>query len=139
MKLQFIVNPASKTGRGIEIWHEVETVLKSTGVEYEVFFTKRIGHGTELAKKMTEGPGEHMLVALGGDGTVNEVARGIGDSGKTLGIVPCGSGDGLALCLGISRNYKRAINTILNGRVSYIDTGKINSSILYEIISEKFM
>ena len=58
MKLQFIVNPASKTGRGIEIWKEVETVLKSSGIEYEVFFTKRIGHGTELAKKLTEGISE---------------------------------------------------------------------------------
>lgn len=117
MKLQFIVNPASKTGRGIEIWHEVENVLKSTGIEYEVFFTKRIGHGTELAKQLTEGPGEHMIVALGGDGTVNEVVNGIVRIKDTiLGYIPTGSGNDLAGGLKLPTDPMTSIEHILENK-----------------------
>ena len=117
MKLQFIVNPASKTGRGIEIWKEVETVLKSSGIEYEVFFTKRIGHGTELAKKLTEGPGEHMIVALGGDGTVNEVVNGIVRIKDTvLGYIPTGSGNALAGGLKLPTDPMTSIEHILENK-----------------------
>ena len=117
MKLQFIVNPASKTGRGIEIWKEVETVLKSSGIEYEVFFTKRIGHGTELAKKLTEGPGEHMIVAHGGDGTVNEVVNGFVRIKDTVfGYIPTGSGNDLAGGLGLSTDPMTSIEHILENK-----------------------
>ena len=117
MKLQFIVNPASKTGRGIEIWQEVEKVLKSTGVEYEVHFTKRIGHGTDLARRLTETPGEHMIVALGGDGTVNEVVNGIVRIKDTiLGYIPTGSGNDLAGGLGLPTDPMTSIEHILENK-----------------------
>lgn len=117
MKLQFIVNPASKTGRGIEIWNQVEAVLKSTGVEYEVYYTKKIGHGTELARKLTEEPGEHMIVALGGDGTVNEVVNGIVRIKDTiLGYIPTGSGNDLAGGLGLPTDPMTSIEHILENR-----------------------
>ena len=117
MKLQFIVNPASKTGRGIEIWNAVETVLKSTGVEYEAFFTKRIGHGTELARQLTEAPGEHLLIALGGDGTVNEVVNGIVRIKDTiLGYIPTGSGNDLAAGLKLPTDPMTSIEHILENK-----------------------
>ena len=117
MKLQFIVNPASKTGRGIEIWNEVEAVLKSSDIEYEVFFTKRNGHGTELARMLTEAPGEHLLVALGGDGTVNEVVNGIVRLKDTiLGYIPTGSGNDLAGGLKLPTDPKTAIEHILENK-----------------------
>lgn len=117
MKLQFIVNPASKTGRGIEIWREVEKVLKGSEIEYEVYFTKRIGHGTELAKMLTKGEGEHMIVALGGDGTVNEVVNGIVSIKNTiLGYIPTGSGNDLAGGLGLPTDPMTSIERILENK-----------------------
>lgn len=117
MKLQFIVNPASKTGRGIEIWHQVENVLKASAVEYEVFFTKYMGHATELARKLTEAPGEHMIVALGGDGTVNEVVNGIVRLKDTiLGYIPTGSGNDLAGGLKLPTDPMTSIEHILENR-----------------------
>lgn len=117
MKLQFIVNPASKTGRGIEIWREVEKVLKGSEIEYEVFYTKRIGHATELARQLTEGEGEHMLVALGGDGTVNEVVNGIVRLKDTiLGYIPTGSGNDLAGGLGLPTDPMTSIEHILENK-----------------------
>ena len=117
MKLQFIVNPASKTGRGIEIWQEVENVLKASGIEYEVFFTKRMGHGAELARQLTEAPGEHMIVALGGDGTVNEVVNGIVRIKDTvLGYIPTGSGNDLAGGLKLPTDPMTSIEHILENK-----------------------
>ena len=117
MKLQFIVNPASKTGRGIEIWQEVENVLKASGIEYDVFFTKRMGHGTELARQLTEAPGEHMIVALGGDGTVNEVVNGIVRIKDTiLGYIPTGSGNDLAGGLKLPTDPMTSIEHILENK-----------------------
>ena len=117
MKLQFIVNPASKTGRGIEIWREVEKVLKGSEIEYDVFYTKRIGHATELARKLTEGEGEHTIVALGGDGTVNEVVNGIVSLKDTiLGYIPTGSGNDLAGGLGLPTDPMTSIEHILENK-----------------------
>ena len=117
MKLQFIVNPASKTGRGIEIWREVEKVLKGSEIAYEVHYTKKIGHGTELARKLTEAPGEHMIVALGGDGTVNEVVNGIVRIQDTiLGYIPTGSGNDLAGALKLPTDPMTSIEHILENK-----------------------
>ena len=124
----FIVNPKSGNNRKKKI------ISYLAERNFKCVYTEYAGHAEVLAREAMES----VIVAVGGDGTVNEVARGIGDSGKTLGIVPCGSGDGLALCLGISRNYKRAINTILNGRVSYIDTGKINEKPFFSVCGVGF-
>lgn len=117
MKLQFIVNPASKTGRGIEIWNEVEKVLKSSETPYEVFFTKRVRDATELARKLTEGEGEHTLIVLGGDGTVNEVVNGIVRIKDTiLGYIPTGSGNDLAGGLELPSDPMTSIEHILEGK-----------------------
>lgn len=117
MKLQFIVNPASKTGRGMEIWREVEKVLKSSEIEYEVFYTKRIGHAAEFARELTRGEGEHVIVALGGDGTVNEVVNGIERLSDTiLGYIPTGSGNDLAGGLDLPTDPVESIEHILENK-----------------------
>ena len=116
MKLQFIVNPASKTGRGIEIWQEVENVLKASGIEYEVFFTKRMGHGTELARQLTEAPGEHMIVALGGDGTVLYAARL--SCKEQIPIFPINLGQ-FGFIAGISpSNWTEKLNDFIQGKLA---------------------
>lgn len=117
MKLQFIVNPASKTGRGIEIWQQVENVLKASDVKYEVYFSKQRGHATELAKMLTAEEGEHLIIALGGDGTVNEVVNGIVRIKDTiLGYIPTGSGNDLAGGLDLPTDPMTSIEHILENR-----------------------
>ena len=132
----FIINPIS--GK----------VTKSRIIEYlrgkglKVVCTEYPGHAERLAREATE----RTIVAIGGDGTINEVARGIVGTEKVLGIIPRGSGDGLALHLGISRNYKRALKTILNGKVQKIDSGVINERPFFSVcgigfdalVSERF-
>ena len=88
-------------------------------------FTKGPGHANELAIEMVK-RGSDVLVAVGGDGTINEVASGIGDSGKIMGIIPYGSGNGLARSLGISLDDQRAVQALNKLTINLIDSGTLN-------------
>lgn len=124
----FIVNPKSGWYRkNIIISH-----LKRKG--YKVVTTEYVGHAEVLAREATE----KVIVAVGGDGTVNEVARGIVGTDKTLGIIPCGSGDGLALHLGISRYYRIALKTIEQGKSISIDSATINGKPFFSVCGVGF-
>lgn len=132
----FIVNPISGSASKSHICRSLE----SAG--YKVVYTEYPGHAVELARQAHE----KKIVAVGGDGTVNEVARGIMGSEKILGIIPCGSGDGLALHLGISRRFEKALDTVINGIVHPLDAGMINGRMFISvcgvgfdaIVSERF-
>ena len=91
-------------------------------MDCEILYTKYAGHAKELAANADS----DVVVAVGGDGTVNEVASGLVGTEKALGIIPCGSGDGLALHLGISRNYHKALEQLKNGVVRRMDCGRMN-------------
>ena len=132
----FVINPiAGKRSKS-----RIISKLRTAG--YKIVFAEYPGHAEKIAREAEE----KTIVAVGGDGTVNEVARGIMGSDKTLGIIPCGSGDGLALHLGISRVYDRALKTVLNGKVHPMDAGTINGKPFFSVcgvgldavVSEKF-
>lgn len=118
-KLLFIANPLSG---GIDKKDLLTRLEKKVRHPYEVAFTERPGHATELARQTDA----DIVVAVGGDGTVNEVASGLIGTNKVLAIVPCGSGDGLALHLGISRNPRRAVKTLNDGIITDMDCGLLD-------------
>ena len=132
----FIVNPISGKGRKSNIIARLEKM------GYDVVCTEYPGHAEKLARESEA----DVVVAVGGDGTVNEVAKGLVGSGKTLGIIPCGSGDGLALHLGISRQFKKALKTVLEGKKHPLDAATINGRIFFSacgvgfdaVVSERF-
>ena len=124
----FIVNPISGKGRKARIIAH----LKEKGMK--VVYTEYAGHAEVLSREAAE----RIIVAVGGDGTVNEVARGIVGTDKVLGIIPCGSGDGLALHLGISRHYRQALKTILKGDIQKIDSGLINDKPFFSVCGTGF-
>lgn len=117
-KVFFIVNPIS----GGKKKDRIVALAKEVFPDAEITYTERAGHATELARESDA----DLVVAIGGDGTVNEVARGLVGSGKALSIVPCGSGDGLALHLGLSRNPRKALLAIRDGKVEKMDYGTVN-------------
>lgn len=119
----FIVNPISGKGRK----QEIVRMLQDRG--YEVRFTQYAGHAEELARAARA----RVVVAVGGDGTLNEVARGLMGSDKILGILPCGSGDGLALCLGISRKPEKALEVIEKGKVQDLDCAAIDGRPFFSV------
>lgn len=110
----FIVNPQARSGLGHKVWTELEGILKKRAVSYEVFFTKYQKHATAIAGKITSDGNEHILIALGGDGTVNEVVNGISDYEKTIfGYIPIGSSNDFARGLHLPSEPVEALETIL--------------------------
>ena len=117
-KFAFIVNPVSGAKDKTRIVAEAEALFPGC----DILYTAHAGHARELAANADA----DVVVAVGGDGTVNEVASGLVGTEKALGIIPCGSGDGLALHLGISRNYHKALEQLKNGVVRRMDCGRMN-------------
>lgn len=121
-KVLFIVNPHSGKRKALYLEDIVSKNLPAVTFESEVQYTGYPGHAEIMARESVA----DVVVAVGGDGTVNEVARGLLGSSKILGIVPVGSGNGLALHLGISRNPVEAVRTIGKMNVGTMDCGTIN-------------
>ena len=123
----FIVNPNAKSGLGQIVWDDLETLLKKSSVVYEVYFTKYQKHATDIVKKLTSDGSEHIIVALGGDGTVNEVVNGIVDFDKTiLGYIPIGSSNDFARGLSLPTDHIEALKNILRcPHLVKMDVGEI--------------
>lgn len=124
-KIAFIMNPISGTTSKDRIPHLIETTLNQDLYEYNILMTERAGHASELAVSARD-EGIDIVVAVGGDGTVNEVARSIVHSDTALGIIPCGSGNGLARHLMLPMNLKKAIQIINRCEIHNLDYGVIN-------------
>ena len=118
----FVVNPISGGKDKSGILAAVRKHLDGSLYRPEFCITERAGQAQEIAA----GSRADVVVAVGGDGTVSEVARGLVGSDKALGIIPCGSGDGLALHLGISRSPVKAIRTLNEACEARIDAATLN-------------
>ena len=128
----FIVNPAAKSGRGMQVWRRVRAELKLSGTEYRFYLTTRERNASFLAKHLLKKkPGEITIVALGGDGTVNEVLQGIAAAGAfarvRLGYIPAGSSNDLARALALPQEPTEILHRILSGEEErQIDLGRLN-------------
>lgn len=114
----FLVNPASKSGHGAEVWNAVEGYAKEQGIKYEVCFSKRPGHMEELmhdiCSEHLEDPEKINVVILGGDGTFNEAIQGVISFDKiNIGYIPTGSSNDFARAIVYSEdpveNAKRVL------------------------------
>ena len=117
-----LINPISGTRDKKGICDLTASSLKAVGIDLEITETQYKGHGAELAREAA-GAGMDMVVAAGGDGTVNEVASVLMHSDTALGIIPCGSGNGLARSLGLPMDFDAAIDIIARNRPTAIDCG----------------
>ena len=124
-KIVFIMNPISGTMNKAAIPSLIERCLNHDCFDYEIVQTAYAGHAVELATKAKD-EGIDIVVAIGGDGTVNEVARAVVHSNTALGIIPCGSGNGLARHLMLPMNVAKAIQIINEAEIHLLDYGIIN-------------
>ncbi len=125
MRITFIVNPISGTHSKEGIAELIEKDLSKDGFEKNIVFTEYAGHAAEIAKACAN-DGNDICVAVGGDGTVNEVARSLTHTNTALGIIPCGSGNGLARHLCIPMDVKKAIDIINRAQIEAFDYGIVN-------------
>lgn len=126
-KTAIIVNPISGIGRQKKIEFLLKDNLNQDLFDYTVRYTEHIHHGTDLAREAVD-QGFDCVVAVGGDGSVNDVAQGLKDSGVTMGIIPCGSGNGLARTLKIPLKPALAIRMLNQMNEIAIDSIVINDS-----------
>ncbi|MDO4159182.1 MAG: YegS/Rv2252/BmrU family lipid kinase [Prevotellaceae bacterium] len=124
-KIIFITNPISGTSRKSGIPRLIEQHLDKDFYDYSIVNTEYPGHAAEIANEAKDN-GIEYVVAVGGDGTVNEVARSIVQSQTALGIIPCGSGNGLARHLMLPLDIEKAIEVINMRDVHDLDYGIIN-------------
>ncbi len=136
-KIQFIINPISGVGRHKLIEKYIDKKIDTTVFDYDISYTKQPFHGTQIAGESIKNNYE-IIVAVGGDGSINEIAQKLIGSNTILGIIPTGSGNGLAHHLNISVNILHAIDVINNLKTIKIDTATINNNIFVSIAGVGF-
>ncbi|MCL1867524.1 MAG: YegS/Rv2252/BmrU family lipid kinase [Paludibacter sp.] len=129
-KIAFIINPISGKKHKKSIQKTVEKHLDAK--KFEPFFaqTEYAGHGQKLAQQFVN-QGFDIVVAVGGDGTVNEIARTLVHTQTALGIIPAGSGNGLALYLKIPKNMAHAVQFINQASIVEADYGLLNNQAFF--------
>lgn len=116
-----IVNPQGGKGKSLKALTTVEEIFKNNNAQYVVHKTEYAGHATEIARELSKIPDTNIVV-MGGDGSFHEVLCGIDNfDNVTLGLVACGSGNDFIKKSGHSTNVKEAVQTILNGKVGFVD------------------
>jgi len=124
-RILFLINPISGTKKKGDLPNRINQLVDKTKYDVDIHITQYKGEATELVpKKLAEG--YRRFIAVGGDGTVNEIAKALVDTDGILGIIPIGSGNGLARHLKIPINVDKAMKLINSGRFEAIDYGRIN-------------
>jgi len=129
-KITVIINPVSGSTSKKRIPNLLDQYIPSDQFEKQLFFTEYRGHAFELASRAVKENADY-IIAVGGDGTVNEVARALIESSSVLGIIPMGSGNGLARDLAIPMDSRKALEVILEHNIRTIDYCKANNRIFF--------
>lgn len=124
-RILVIINPISGSGNKTGIAEKVRSFLTDAGFDVTVKFTERPGHATELARAAVD-RNDYAVIACGGDGTVNETASALCGSQTILGIIPSGSGNGLARHLDIPVDTVLSLKNILKANVIEADYATMN-------------
>lgn len=131
-KILFIINPISGDIKKAKLPELIERYIDKEQFDYSIAYTQQVGHATHLAKEALAAEMD-ILVAVGGDGSINEIAKAIVNSKVALAIIPLGSGNGLAYHLELPiKQLKEAIQVINTGKIITIDTIKTNKG---EVVS----
>lgn len=138
MKARFIFNPHSGSNRrNPHLRDRALEFIAHHGWDATVVATERPRHATELARRAVD-DGCELVVAIGGDGTMNEVATGVVNTPATFGLIPCGSGNGLGRHLGIPGPGRGAFRALAEGRPLAIDTGTVNRDPFFNVMGLGF-
>jgi YegS/Rv2252/BmrU family lipid kinase len=137
----YIVNPTSGGGRGLRVWRALETILERRGLPAEHRLTESRGSAILLAARARE-EGYDPVIAVGGDGTVQEVVNGLIDADgrcpAALGVIPGGTGNDFAKMLGYPPTTEGALEVVLGRDIRRIDLGRANGRYFINIAGVGF-
>ncbi len=138
-RVLFIVNPVSgvNQSRKAVLADAISNNLDKNVFECEIKYSESAAHVRELSKEAADA-GIDIIVAVGGDGTLNQVVKGMIGSGAALALVPAGSGNGLARHLGIPVDTEQSVRLIANGNSRLIDTVNLNDDLFVSIAGVGF-
>jgi YegS/Rv2252/BmrU family lipid kinase len=131
--LRLIINPVASSMRGGTLLSAVERTLAGRGWIVERRLTRARGDGTVLAREAVA-DGSSLVVAAGGDGTINEVVNALVGSEVTLGVLPMGLSNVFALELGLSLNPLEAVRAVDEGVLRRIDLGEVNGRCFAQMV-----
>ena len=132
-RILFIINPISGVFKKEGIPEKIAKYLDYVKYDFAIQYTQYAGHATELSAEAVRN-GYSVVVAVGGDGSINEVARGLMGSDVALGMIPYGSGNGMAGHLKLPvRNAKKAIEVLNTGKITKIDAVKTNYGYFFSV------
>lgn len=131
--MKIILNPTAGRGKAGQLWGTVQRLLEDAGLDFEMTLTGEIGHAVELARS-ARAEGHRRVVAMGGDGTVQEVVQGLVDAAGnnvagTLGIIPVGSGNDFAKMVDLPPDPVIAVQRLASGGIRRVDVGRTGSRI----------
>ena len=118
-----VLNPTAGKGRAEGLREDVSRFLEGRGARPVWHITEGPGHAGGIVHGL---PGEVPVVAVGGDGTVHEVAEACVGTGRVMGILPAGSGNDYVKALGVGTNLRRALDILVGGKVRVVDTAEVN-------------
>jgi diacylglycerol kinase (ATP) len=118
-----VFNPTANRNRAAARRVEISAYLEERGVGVEWHATEGPGHAGKIVSGLPDGT---LVVAVGGDGTVHEVAAACVETRRVMGILPVGSGNDYVKALGVGTNLERALETIVGGAVQAVDAGEVN-------------
>lgn len=131
-KYHFIVNRLAGSGRCEKLFAEVEKLLIERGISFDVAYTMHKYHAIDLTKQAIAA-GAQCVVAVGGDGTVNEVASVLQGTGVLMGMLPFGTGNDFARATGTPDEPKAALDVLLGGKARKMDGGSANGNFFINV------
>ena len=123
MRIRFVINPISGTGKQKGIEEYITKYIENS----EIIYTEKAGDATRISKEAAK-ENIDAVVAVGGDGTVNECLKGLVNTNTALGVIPCGSGNGFAYHIGMDRTAEKAIIQLKNAKIETIDSCTVNGA-----------
>jgi len=124
-KILFIINRKAGTDREKRLENVIREVLPEPAFSVQITHLAYLGHGTDLAREAVQ-QGVDTVVAVGGDGSINEIAQGLTGTSTALAVIPLGSGNGLARALKIPLDVRKALQLIVDNKRDSIDAGYAN-------------
>ncbi len=138
MDYVLIVNPTAGSGFALKAEEEAERAIRKRGMSWKTFHTEYPGHATKLAREIVKEGNAGAVIAVGGDGTVREVAAGVTGSEIRMGIIPAGTGNDYIKSVGIPGDPVSAIHCIFERKASPVDTGVVNNDFFLNVCGTGF-
>ncbi len=131
-KTLVILNPISGNGAGTRLWPSIERALREGGLNYDLARTDAADSAFRIAASAKQS-GYETIIAVGGDGTIHQVANGLmsasgGEPTGRLGFIPVGSGNDFVKAFGLPSNWRSGVKMVLSGSARWIDVGRVTAT-----------